>query len=131
MKKLLLMATIPFFSSGKITPEIATPDNFSDLAFQQQTLNQYDYLADMAGCGIVLLKMFYPSEHNKYPPSGPSLWLCLFSVDVISNGYGPGQVLPEWIYLDKKTGLWKKKKYALSREKTQRSLKFLWHKKLE
>ncbi|MGC0984132.1 hypothetical protein WKH15_06310 [Pantoea agglomerans] len=121
MKKLLLLMAIPFFSSGEITPEITTPDKFSALPFYQKTLHRYDYLAD-TGCGIVSLKLFYPAEHNKYPPSGPSPWLCLYAVDVISNGYGPRQVLPERIYLDKKTGRWKKKKYALSRESTQRSL---------
>lgn len=46
----------------------------------------------------------------------------MYSVDVIHNGYGPGQALPEKVYLDKKTGLWKKKKYTLSKESTQSSL---------
>lgn len=118
MKKLLLMMAIPFFSSGEITPEITTPDSFSELSFDQQTLHKGNYLADTS-CGIVSLKLFHPSEHNKYPP--PASWLCLFAVDVISNGYGPGQALAEKIYLDKKTGLWRKKKYILNKEGTQRS----------
>ena len=122
MKKLLLLAVVPFFSSGKIMPDITIPDRFSSLSFYHITLQRYDYLAETAGCGIVSLKLFYPPEHSKYPPSGPGSWLCLFSVDAISNGYGPGQVLPERVYFDKKTGLWKKKKYTLSRESTQRSL---------
>lgn len=123
MKKLLLLATIPFFSFGKITPEITIPDRFSELSFYQKTVDRYDYLADTAGCGTVSLKLFYPPEHKKYPPSGPSRpWLCLFPVDVIRDGYGPGRSLSEKVYFDKRTGLWKKKKYTLSKESTQRSL---------
>lgn len=121
MKKLLLLMAIPFVSSGEITPEITAPDKFSALPFYQKTLHQYDYLAD-TGCGIVSLKLFYPPEHNKYPPSGPSPWLCLFSVDVIHDGYGPNRSLAEKVYFDKKTEQWKKKKYNLNREETQRSL---------
>ncbi|AYN29017.1 hypothetical protein D8682_19735 [Buttiauxella sp. 3AFRM03] len=121
MKKLLLLAVVPFFSSGKITPEITIPDRFSDLSFYQKTVDRYDYLADTAGCGTVSLKLFYPPEHNKYPPSGQTPWLCLYSVDVTNNGYGPDQVLPEKVYLDEKTGLWEKKKYTLSKESTKRS----------
>ncbi|SFN84036.1 hypothetical protein SAMN05428971_2277 [Candidatus Pantoea varia] len=120
MKKLLLLMVIPFFSSGEITPEITTPDNFSELSFDQLTLHRGNYLADAIDCKIISLKLFHPTEHNKYPPSAS--WLCLFAVDVISNGYGPGQALPEKVYLDKKTGLWKKKKYIFSKKGTQRSL---------
>lgn len=122
MKTLLLLVAIPFFSLGKITSEIATPDRINEQPYDQLTLHRGNYLADTASCKIVSLKLFYPPEHKKYPPSGP--WLCLFSVDVIRNGYGPGQALPEKIYLDKKTGLWKKKKHPLSREGTERSLEF-------
>ncbi|ECG8516603.1 hypothetical protein DLR11_19255 [Salmonella enterica subsp. salamae] len=122
MKKLLLLMAIPFFSSGKITPEITTPDRFSELSFYQRILSRGDYLANTADCKIVSLKLFYPSADNKYPSSGTNLWLCLFSVEAVHNGYGPGQALPEKVYLDKKTGIWKKKKYTLSRESTQRSL---------
>ncbi|MDZ7320915.1 hypothetical protein N4G41_04630 [Kosakonia sacchari] len=120
MKTLLVLVAIPFFSLGKITPEIATPDRLSELSFDQLTLHRGNYLADTASCGIISLKLFYPSEHKRYPPSGP--WLCLFPVDVIRDGYGPGRSLSEKVYFDKKTGLWKKKKYTLSRESTQRSL---------
>lgn len=120
MKTLLLLMAIPFFSLGKITPEIATPDRLSELPFDQLTLHRGNYLADTGSCKIISLKLFFPPEHKRYPPSGP--WLCLFSVDVISNGYGPAQALPEKVYFDKKTGLWKKKKYTLSREGAQRSL---------
>ncbi|VEA66006.1 Uncharacterised protein [Serratia plymuthica] len=120
MKKLLLLAVVPFFSYGKITPDITTPDKFSELSFDQLILHRGNYLANTADCGVVSLKLFHPAEYNKYPPSAS--WLCLFPVDVIKDGYGPGQVLPERIYLDKKTGFWKKKKYPLSRESIQRSL---------
>ncbi|MEQ4452252.1 hypothetical protein ACFX4S_00935 [Kosakonia sp. YIM B13605] len=120
MKKLLLLVAIPFFTSGKIMPMITTPDRFSELSFDQLTLHRGNYLADAVDCKIISLKLFYPPEHKRYPPS--ESWLCLFSVDVISNGYGPGQVLPERVYFDKKTGQWKKKKYTLSRESTKRSL---------
>lgn len=121
MKKLLLLAAIPFFSFGKIIPEIATPDSFSEQSFEQQTLLRGNYLADTASCGIVSLKLFYPPEHKGYPPSGP--WLCLFPVDVIRDGYGPGRSLSEKIYFDKRTGLWKKRKYNRSREETQQTMK--------
>jgi len=109
---------IPFFSSGKITPEIVNPDKFNENLFNQITSS--NYLADTSGCKVISLKMFHPPERKEYPQS--DTWLCVFSVDVISNGYGPGQALPEKVYLDKKTGLWKKKKYILSKEGTQRSL---------
>ncbi|QCT21337.1 hypothetical protein FEM41_17625 [Jejubacter calystegiae] len=117
MKKLLLLMTTPFFSFGKITPEISTPDKFSENLFDQITSS--NYLAATGGCKVISLKVFHPPEHKKYP-SDP--WRCLFSVDVIEDGYGPGQVLPEKVYLDKKTGVWRKKRYTLSRESTRRSL---------
>jgi hypothetical protein len=122
MKKLLLLTAIPFFSSGEIHPEIITPEKFSTLPFYQKTLHRYDYLADTADCGIISLKLFHPAEGNKYPPSGPSPWLCLFSVDVIHDGYGPNRSLAEKVYFDKKTEQWKKKKYNRNREETRRSL---------
>ncbi|HAT1619818.1 TPA: hypothetical protein I8Y04_001486 [Raoultella planticola] len=118
MKKLLLLMAIPFFSSGGITPEIATPDKLNENLFNQITSS--NYLADTSGCKVISLKMFHPPERKEYPQS--DAWLCLYAVDVISNGYGPGQVLPEMVYFDKKTGLWKKKKYTLDRESTRRSL---------
>lgn len=120
MKKLLLLLAIPFFSSGEITPEITTPDSFGELSFDQQTLHKGNYLAATSGCKVISLKMFHPPERKEYPQS--DAWLCLFAVDVISNGYGPGQALAEKIYLDKKTGLWRKKKYILNKEGTQRSI---------
>jgi len=120
MKKLLLLMVIPFFSSGEITPEIANPGKFNENLFNQITSS--NYLSTISGCKVISLKMFHPPERKEYPQS--DTWLCLFSVDVISNGYGPGQALPEKVYLDKKTGLWKKKKYLLSKEGTQRSLDF-------
>ncbi|MEI7100613.1 hypothetical protein ACOIDY_34370, partial [Klebsiella pneumoniae] len=46
---------------------------------------------------------------------------CWFSVDVIHDGYGPNRLLPEKVYFDEKTGIWKKKKYTLSKESIQRS----------
>ncbi len=120
MKKLLLLVVIPFFSLGKITPEITTPDSFSELSFDQLTLHRGNYLANTADCGMVSLKLFHPAEHNKYPPSAS--WLCLFPVDVIKDGYGPNRSLTEKVYFDKKTDLWKKKKYNRNREETRRSL---------
>ncbi|MFE4124924.1 hypothetical protein ACFX4S_00930 [Kosakonia sp. YIM B13605] len=120
MNKLLLLMAIPFFSSGKIMPEITTPVSFSELSYDQLTLHRGNYLANTADCGIVSLKLFHPAEHNKYPP--PASWLCLFPVDVIKDGYGPGRSLAEKVYFDKKTDLWKKKKYNRNREETRRSL---------
>ncbi|WP_421356077.1 hypothetical protein [Pseudocitrobacter faecalis] len=120
MKTLLLLVAIPFFSIGKITQEIATPDKLNEQPFDQLTLHRGNYLADTASCGTISLKLFYPPEHKRYPPSGP--WLCLFPVDVIRDGYGPGRSLSEKIYFDKKSGLWKKKKYNRNREETLRSL---------
>lgn len=128
MRKLLLLIAIPFFSSGKITPEIVIPDRFSKMSFDKLALHRGNYLADKVDCKIISLKLFHPPEHNKYPPSAS--WLCLFSVDAINNGYGPGQALPEKVYLDKKTGLWRKKKYKRNREEVQSSLKIFGIKNL-
>ena len=118
MKKLLLLMAIPFFSSGEITPEIANPDKFNENLFNQITSS--NYLAATSGCKVISLKMFHPPERKEYPQS--DTWLCLYAVDVIHDGYGPGQALPEKVYFDKKTERWKKKKYLLSKEGTQRSL---------
>lgn len=118
MKKLLLLVAMPFFSFGKITPEIPKPDKFNENLFNQIISN--NYLADTSGCKVISLKMFHPPERKEYPQS--NVWLCLYAVDVIDNGYGPGQAITEKIYFDKKTELWKKKKYTLSKEGTQRSL---------
>jgi hypothetical protein len=124
MKKLLLLAiALPFYSFGKITPEIAIPDGFSDLSFYSKTVGQYDYLADTSGCGNVSFKLFYPPEHNKYPPSGQTPWLCLYSVDVRRDGYVAGDLLPEKIYFDKKSEQWKKKRNTLDKEDTRDALK--------
>lgn len=120
MKKLLLLMAIPCFTSGKITPEITIPDSFSDLSFDQLTLHRGNYLSDAIDCKIISLKLYHPSQHHKYPPSAS--WFCLFAVDVISNGYGPGQALSEKVYLNKKAGLWRKKKSILNKKGTQRSL---------
>ncbi|MGL6019717.1 MAG: hypothetical protein ACRC0C_13855, partial [Gibbsiella quercinecans] len=38
------------------------------------------------------------------------------------DGYGPNRSLAEKVYFDKKTALWKKKKYNRNREETRRSL---------
>lgn len=118
MKKLLLLIAIPFFSSGEIAPEIVNPDKFNENLFTQITSS--NYLAATSGCKIISLKMFHPPERKEYPQS--ETWLCLYAVDVIHDGYGSGQALPEKVYFDKKTELWKKKKYLLSKEGTQRSL---------
>lgn len=118
MKKLLLLMAIPFFSSGEITPEIATPDKFNENFFTQITSS--NYLADTSGCKVISLKMFHPPERKEYPQS--DTWLCLYAVDVVHDGYGPNRSLAEKVYFDKKTDTWKKKKYNRNREETQRSL---------
>ena len=118
MKKLLLLMAIPFFSSGEITPEIATPDKFNEIFFTQITSS--NYLAATSGCKVISLKMFHPPERKEYPQS--DTWLCLYAVDVIHDGYGPNRSLAEKVYFDKKTDTWKKKKYNRNREETLRSL---------
>lgn len=98
MKKLLLLMAIPFFSSGKITPEIVNPDKFNENLFNQITSS--NYLADTSGCKVISLKMFHPPERKEYPQS--DAWLCLYAVDVIHDGYGPNRSLAEKVYFDKK-----------------------------
>lgn len=120
MKKLLLLMAIPFFSSGGITPEIANPDKFNENLFNQITSSHY--LAATSGCKVISLKMFHPPERKEYPQS--DAWLCLYAVDVIRDGYGPNRSLAEKVYFDKKTELWKKKKYNRNREEIRRSLDF-------
>lgn len=119
MKKLLLLAVIPFFSSGKITPGLTLPDEFNESLFNEITSS--NYLASTSGCKVISLKMFHPPEHIEYPQS--DAWLCLYAVDVIHDGYGPNRSLAEKVYFVKKTGVWKKKKHNRNREETQRSLK--------
>ncbi|OQP33205.1 hypothetical protein [Pantoea latae] len=119
MKKILLLALIPFFSSGKITPGITTPDQFNEKSFNQ--IISSNYLASTSGCKVISLKMFHPPERKEYPQS--DAWLCLYAVDVLHDGYGPNRSLAERVYFDKKAGIWKKKKYNRNREENQRSLK--------
>ncbi|WP_241571395.1 hypothetical protein [Rosenbergiella nectarea] len=118
MKKLLLLMAIPFFSLGKIRPELPTPEKFSENLFNQITTS--NYLAATSGCKVISIKMFHPLERKEYPQS--DTWLCLYAVDVIHDGYGPNRSLAEKVYFDKKTDLWKKKKYNRNREETLRSL---------
>ncbi|MFP3524766.1 hypothetical protein SB912_19835 [Pantoea sp. SIMBA_072] len=126
MRKILILLTLALLSQkavSSITPEIQMPSYFNKDRF----VNYYDAISSNSGnnsCDNILFKNFYPPEYIsskiKYPPF--DTWFCWFSVDVIHDGYGPNRSLAEKVYLDKKTGLWKKKKYILSKEGTQRSL---------
>ncbi|HFJ2068509.1 TPA: hypothetical protein ACGTP1_002523 [Salmonella enterica] len=126
MRKIIIPLFLTLISQktvSSIIPEIQIPSDFNKDRFD----DYYNNISSNSGngsCDNISFKNFYPPEYIslkiKYPPF--NTWLCLYSVDIIHDGYGPGRVLPEKVYLDKKTGLWKKKKYTLSKESTQRSL---------
>ncbi|MNG93245.1 hypothetical protein D3C79_522020 [compost metagenome] len=126
MRKILILLILTFLSQkavSSIIPEKQMPSDFNKDRFD----DYYNNISSNSGngsCDSISFKSFYPSEYIsskiKYPPF--NTWLCLYSVDVIHDGYGPERALPEKVYLDKKTGFWKKKKYPLSRESIQRSL---------
>ncbi|ROR15278.1 hypothetical protein [Erwinia sp. JUb26] len=127
MRKFLIPLTLALISQNAesdIVPEIHVPPDFNRNNF-------YIYYNEITSggyggrsCGYVSFENFYPPEYTaskiKRPPFDP--WLCLYALDVIHNGYGPDRVLPEEVYFDKKTGIWKKKKYTLSKESTRNSL---------
>ncbi|KGT86683.1 hypothetical protein NG99_25070 [Erwinia typographi] len=129
MCKLLLPIILTLCSQmawSSVTPDVAEPNSFNKDRF----VVYYNKVSTMgyggsSECEYVSLKIFYPPEYvsskDKYPPSNP--WLCLFAVDVIHDGYGPGRLIPEKIYFDKKNDQWKKKKFSLNREDFQESLK--------
>ena len=126
MRKILILLTLallPQKAVSSIIPEIHIPSDFE----RDRFVNYYNGISSYSGnssCDKISFKNFYPPEYTtlkiKRPPF--NTWLCLFAIDITHDGYGPGQVLPERVYLDKKTGQWEKKKYTLSRESTQRSL---------
>ncbi len=126
MRKLSILLILVLLSQkavSSIIPEIQVPSDFNKDRFE----DYYNSISSNSGngsCDNISFKNFYPPEFIsskiKYPPF--NTWFCLFAIDVIHDGYGPGIVLPERVYFDKKTGIWKKKKYALNKESTQRSL---------
>lgn len=128
MRKILILLTLALLSQkavSSIIPEIHIPSDFRNDRFA----NYYNGISSNSGnssCDKISFKNFYPPEYStlkiKRPPF--NTWLCLFAVDVTHDGYGPGRALPEKVYFDKKTGVWKKEKYTLSKESTQRSLEF-------
>ncbi len=134
MRKILILMTLALLSQkalSSIIPEIQVPSDFKKV----RIVNYYNGISSNSGnssCDNISFKNFYPSEYTtlkiKYPPF--NTWFCLFSVDVIHDGYGPNRVLPEKVFFNKKTGLWKKKKYNRNREETQRSLEVYGIKKL-
>lgn len=127
MRNILILLTLALLSQSTVSailPEIHTPSDFNKDRFA----NYYNEISTGGyggrSCGYVSFENFYPPEYTtlkiKRPPF--NTWFCLYAVDVIHDGYGPGRALPEKVYLDKKTGIWKKKRYTLSKESTQRSL---------
>lgn len=127
MRKFLIPLILVLISQdavSSIVPEIHVPSDFNKDDFD----NYYNEVSTAGyggrSCGYVFFNNFYPPEYTaskiKSPPF--NTWLCLFSVDVISDGYGPNRSLAEKVYLDKKMDLWKKKKYNQNREETRRSL---------
>lgn len=127
MRKFLIPLILVLISQdavSSIVPEIHVPSDFNKDDFD----NYYNEVSTAGyggrSCGYVFFKNFYPPEYTaskiKSPPF--NTWLCLFPVDVISDGYGPNRSLAEKVYLDKKMDLWKKKKYNQNREETRRSL---------
>lgn len=120
----MILALISQSAVSSIVPEIDVPPDFNKDNFD----NYYNKVSTAGyggrSCGYVLFENFYPPEYTtskiKFPPF--NTWLCLFAVDVINDGYGPNRSLAEKVYLDKKTDLWKKKKYNRNKEETRHSL---------
>ncbi len=127
MKKILILLTLALLSQSTVSaiiPEIDIPSNFKKDRFANYYKNISTAGYGGRSCGYVSFENFYPPEYISSKIKNPpfNTWFCLFAVDVIHDGYGPGRALPEKVYLDKKTGIWKKKRYTLSKESTQRSL---------
>ncbi|MDZ7320913.1 hypothetical protein N4G41_04620 [Kosakonia sacchari] len=125
MRKFLILLILVLLSQravSSIIPEIQVPSDFNKDRFDEY----YNNISSNSGngsCDNISFKNFYPPEYIsskiKYPPF--NTWFCLFAVDVTHDGYGPGRALAEKVYFDQKTELWKKTKYTVSRESTQRS----------
>lgn len=126
MERFLIFLTLALLaqkSVGSITSEIHIPSAFNKDRF----VNYYKVISSNSGnssCDNISFKNFHPPEYAtlkiKRPPF--NTWFCLYSADVLHNGYGPGRVLPEKVYFDTNKGLWKKKNYTLSKESSQLSL---------
>jgi hypothetical protein len=118
---------------GKLIPEINMPDNFSKDHFVINKLEReygdYNFVTN-GGCGDVTFKDFTPEPYRsqkdkKNSPvyKGITSWVCDLENTVKEDGFGPGRLLPEKVYFDKKSGNWKKKKYHLSKDETKESLR--------
>ena len=126
MRKFLFLLVLVLLSQkavSSIIPAIQDPSDFNKDRFD----DYYNSISSNSGnssCDNISFKSFYPPEYISSKIKNPpfNTWFCLYAVDVIHDGYGPGRALPEKIYFDKKTSVWKKKKYTLSREGTLRSL---------
>lgn len=125
MRGVIILLILIFLSQkavSSITPAIHVPSDFNKNRF----VNYNNAISNGSGnntCDKVAFKNYYPSEYTSLKIKNPpfSTWFCWFSVDVIHDGYGPNRLLPEKVYFDEKTGIWKKKKYTLSKESIQRS----------
>ncbi|MCK1970391.1 hypothetical protein ACP26F_15755 [Franconibacter pulveris 1160] len=130
---LLILVICPSVVWGEITPEVNMPDNISETQPVMNRLEeQYsDYNAiTNSGCGDVTFKDFTPEPYrsqkdkkNNPVYKGITFWVCDFENTVKEDGFGPGRLLPEKVYFDKKSGTWKKKKYHLSKDETKESLR--------
>jgi hypothetical protein len=137
MNKQFLPLILIFCTSavwGNITPGITMPDGFNQSSFSAVRLDAggfegYNAVTNI-GCGGVTFKDFTPEpyrtlkdKNNDPVYKGITLRYCDIENTVREDGYGPGQLLPEKVYFDKKSGIWKKKKYHLSKEETKESLR--------
>jgi hypothetical protein len=114
MSQILILLTLVLLSQSAVSaiiPEISIPSDFNKDRFA----NYYNDIttAGYGGrrCGYVSFKNFYPPEYTTLKIKRPlfDTWLCLYTVDVTHDGYGPGQVLPEKVYFDKKQEYGKRK----------------------
>ncbi|WP_029697686.1 hypothetical protein ACP26F_00190 [Franconibacter pulveris 1160] len=129
----LILIVCSSTARGNITPGITMPDGFNKSSFSAVRLDAGGFEGYNAvtnnGCGGVTFKDFTPTpyrtlkdKNNDPVYKGIDFWYCEFENTVRKDGYGPGRLLPEKVYFDEKNGIWKKKKYHLSKEETKESL---------
>lgn len=130
MRKLILHAILsifPVIAWGEVNPEVIMPNNFNSSQFVENSLSgdlgDYNSVST-GGCGNVKYKNFtFLSNQKNIESDVVKEWTCLFGVDVKRDGYVAGDLLPEKINFNSKTGMWDKKNHTLTKSDIKDALK--------